>query len=120
MRSILSVGKLKNKRNILYTCASCPSQTTEIHEVFFGVHRQNAVKYHLQAPLCVKCHKKAHSSTLKTSEENLALQYKVRRKLCEILDIDMWDTLLALNTRNHTYLEGLKERCLKKIEFLQA
>ena len=79
--------KMKKSKPI-YKCAMCGTRTKTLHEIYFGNgRREQAIKYKLQAPLCIGCHTFAHGFE----------QRAVRAELCQRMLINHDDVLLWLN-----------------------
>ena len=100
-------------KNTLFKCLLCPEHSTTLHEVYFGKHRRNAVKYNVQVPICNTCHRKAHG-TFMANWDISQDQYKTM--FLDWLGLDKEKTEADLEKhRDRAYLEEHKNDCLKMI-----
>lgn len=99
------------KDKTIYKCVGCNKSTQKLtstlHEIVYGrgIRREYGIKYHLQAPACIRCHAIFHTKK------------KYHQKwLCRKMGFDYEKINLAVNTRNHKYLESIKKENLEKIK----
>ena len=87
--------------------------TTVLHEVFFGIHRQMAVDFNVQVPLCVGHHLKAHGRD--TNNEKSQDMWK--RVFCDWLDISYIKCLQSFKgLDNKNYLFEVMDKCKEKVD----
>ena len=100
-------------KNTVFKCLLCPEHTTTLHEVYFGPHRENAVKYNIQVPISHTCHRKAHGTFM--SDWKIS-QDEYKDIFLEWLGLDRELTEQDFNKhRDRAYLEAHKKYCLKMI-----
>lgn len=100
------------KHRILYKCALCNVHTVTLHELVPGRGNKDVcVKFNIQLPLCVECHKLAHSDVAK----------EIRSRLFSELCVDEFKAVRGVHTKKaRWYLYEIKDHCAEKIKSMEA